>query len=178
MVRPPSSPPISNPRLWQYSPEADEVYYIHKPTDARQWEHPDGQAAETAFYQWLGSQLGSAGFAASPPVTPPPDSLAPPGVPLTRHVSAPSSGGAAAEFYNAPPGPTSYEYTDAFSNSYSGPGSGAGAGPGGAGDGDRGLFTHGFGKPVKPAGSGWSGRLKDFFVGDVSAPETAVECES
>lgn len=157
--------------MWQYSPEADEVYFIHKPTDARQWEHPEGQGPETAFYQWLGSQLGSAGFAASASPSPPPfgpsspplDFLAPPGAPLSRAMSAPNTG-SAADFYNA--APTSYEYADAFSPTSGFP---PGPLPGPDGVSDRGLFTHGFGKPAKASG-GWSFKLKDFFVGDVSNP--------
>ncbi|CAK9781823.1 hypothetical protein CC85DRAFT_309966 [Cutaneotrichosporon oleaginosum] len=146
-----SSPCLPPEWMWQYSPEADEVYFVHPPTDQRVWEHPQGPDAETAFYQWLGSQLGAGGFSGTPPLS---------GAPLNRSLSAPmpagAAGGSAADFYNS--GPAAHEYPDAFS-----PGM-----PGlhDAPDGptDRGLFTHGFGRPVKS--SGWNFKLKDFFVGD------------
>ncbi|BEI92465.1 uncharacterized protein CcaverHIS019_0500930 [Cutaneotrichosporon cavernicola] len=167
MASPPSSlvPPVgaySSPCLppewmWQYSPELDEVYFIHPPTDQRAWEHPQGKEAETAFYQWLGGQLGAGGFGGTPPPTSPPLNLnVPDGGPLNRSISAPTASGAAAEFYSL--GPVAHEYPDAFSTSVV---------PPMLPDGpmDRGLFTHGFGKPVKSS-AGWSFKLKDFFVGD------------
>ncbi|GMK56124.1 hypothetical protein CspeluHIS016_0211800 [Cutaneotrichosporon spelunceum] len=153
-----SSPCLPPEWMWQYSPEVDEVYFIHPPTDHRVWEHPQGHEAETSFYQWLGAQLGAGGFGCttSPMSSPPLHLAGPNGAPLTRSFSVPAADGAAAEFFSS--GPLTHAYPDAFSS----PGV-----PAMSPDGpmDRGFFSHGFGKPVKTSNA-WTFKLKDFFVGD------------